>query len=268
MGGIIACEPIYNAHMLTTFPTPRLEFAKPLINAAGSLGFTPDSYGPISTETLGAFVTNPISSRARQAANLPCLKRFPGGVLLHTGHPNPGLSRTIKTYSASWARALVPIIVHLLSTKADELRKAVLRLEELENVVAIEIGFVADSSIELVSELIKSGAGELSIIAQLPLTRALDLSSAAMEAGASVISLGPPRGSLVGPNGKLVSGRMYGPAIFPLALETVRQISEMDIPIIGAGGVGSEEQANSMLAAGAMAVQMDVGLWKGITNNE
>ena len=258
----------YNADMLTTYPAPSLEFAKPLMNAAGSLGFTPDSYGAISIEKFGAFVTNPISIRARKTANPPVLVAFPGGVLMHSGHPNPGISNVIKTYSASWARAPVPIIVHLLSAKAEDARKAIFRLEELENIMAIEIGFEADSSTDLVFELVKSSIGELPLIAQLPLARALDLASTAIEAGASAISLGPPRGSLFTRDGKMVSGRLYGPAIFPQALEMVRQIREMDIPTIGGGGVENEEQANVMLEAGATAVQMDVALWKGTTDTK
>lgn len=254
--------------MLAAYPTPSLEFAKPLMNAAGSLGISPDPYGAISIENFGAFVTNPISARARKVANPPSLVPFPGGVLIHSGHPNPGISNVIKTYSASWARASLPIIVHLLSAKAEDAHKAILRLEELENVMAIEIGFEENSSTDLIFELVKSSVGELPIIVRIPLARVLDLASAAIEAGASAISLGPPRGSLLSKDGKLVSGRIYGPAIFPQALEMVRLIREMDIPIIGAGGVESEAQAKGMLAAGAMAVQMDVGLWKGITNTK
>jgi dihydroorotate dehydrogenase (NAD+) catalytic subunit len=82
-----------------------------------------------------------------------------------------------------------------------------------------------------------------------------------MDAGASALSLGPPRGAITA-GGKLVSGRLYGPAIFPQALETVRQISKAGYPTIGAGGVQSEQDAEAMIAAGAMAVQLDLSLWK------
>lgn len=248
--------------MSTDFPAPSLEFAHPLMNAAGSLGFVPDPRGPVSLEKFGAFVTNPISTRARRVANPPSLLPFTGGVLLHTGHPNPGVSSATKQYAAAWARSPVPITVHLLSGKPEEMRKAVLRFEELENTLAIEIGFEADSSVNQVVELIHAAMGELPVIAQLPLPRALELAEDAMEAGASAISLGPPRGALPGYDGKLTSGRLYGPAIFPQALEAVRQLSDAGYPVIGAGGVEGEAQVEAMLRTGAMAVQMDVGLWK------
>jgi dihydroorotate dehydrogenase (NAD+) catalytic subunit len=241
---------------------PGLEFERPLINAAGSLGFTPDVHGPTQIDKFGAFVTNPISTRTRKPANPPRLLEFPGGILLHTGHPNPGVSGAIKTYASSWVRSPLPVVIHLLTGKPEDVRKAILRFEELENVMAVELGFEPDSSAELVGSTVKSALGELPILAQTPLSR-LDLAETAMRSGASALSLGPPRGSLPTPAGILVSGRLYGPSIFPLALEAVRQLKQMDIKVIGSGGVEREDQAEAMLAAGAIAVQMDVGLWKG-----
>lgn len=233
------------------------------MNAAGSLGFTPDVHGPIHIDKFGAFVTNPISARARKTVNPPSLLEFPGGILVHTGHPNPGVNGAIKAYAKNWARSPLPVIVHLLSGKPEDVRKAVQRFEELENVMAVELGFETDSSIDLVGSTVKSALGELPIVAQIPLSR-LDLAEPAIRSGASAISLGPPRGALPSGAGKTVSGRLYGPAIFPLALEAVQQLRQMQINVIGAGGVEREDQAVVMLDAGAIAIQMDVGLWKGI----
>jgi dihydroorotate dehydrogenase len=42
-----------------------LYFRKPLMNAAGSLGFAPDSRAGISLDSFGAFVTKPFSLRTR-----------------------------------------------------------------------------------------------------------------------------------------------------------------------------------------------------------
>lgn len=233
-----------------------------MMNAAGSLGFAPDPRGPVSLEKFGAFVTNPISTRARRAAGSPKLSPFPGGILLHTGYPNPGVAGAIKDNAAAWARSQAPIIIHLLSGKPEELRKAVLRFEELENVMAVEIGFQEDSSGHMVAGLVQAASGELPVIAQLPLSRALELALGTLDAGASAISLGPPRGALPDSDGRLISGRLYGPSLFPQALEAVRQISRAGYPVIGAGGVESETRAEAMLAAGAIAVQLDISLWK------
>ncbi|HLE73512.1 MAG TPA: hypothetical protein VI688_04655 [Anaerolineales bacterium] len=241
-----------------------LDLRVPWMNAAGSLGFAPDPRRPTFLDSLGAFVTNPISPRPRRASQPPRQLSFPGGVLLHTGRPNPGLNVAIKRYAAAWARASLPIIVHLFSSKPDELRKAVLRVEDLENVMAVEISLEADSSPELAMELVLATQGELPIIVQLPLYRALEMADKVSQAGAAAISLGPARGALPGPDGKFISGRLYGAAFFPPGLETVRQLSKANLPIIGSGGVETRSQGEVMLAAGAVAVQLDVGLWKTV----
>jgi dihydroorotate dehydrogenase len=59
-----------------------------------------------------------------------------------------------------------------------------------------------------------------------------------------------------------VTGRLSGPALFPQALLAVRDAARVNIPVIGAGGVGSKENADAMLSAGALAAQVDASLWK------
>ena len=81
--------------------------------------------------------------------------------------------------------------------------------------------------------------------------------------GLAALSLGPPRGLLPAPDGGLARGRLYGPAVFPLALATVKALSRFGVPVIGGGGVYRMEQAEAMLGAGAMAVQLDAVLWRG-----
>jgi len=61
--------------------------------------------------------------------------------------------------------------------------------------------------------------------------------------------------------GELITGRLYGPSLFPRALETVYSAAKIGLPIIGAGGVWSKENAEAMVAAGALAVQVDAALW-------
>lgn len=247
--------------MSTSLPAPGIDLRTPWMNAAGSLGFAPDPHNSGPFEHYGAFVTNPISVSPRRASQAVRLLEFPGGVLLHTGHPNPGLRSVVKEYAAAWAHAPLPIIVHLLATKRDELRKAVLRIEDLENILAIELGFESDIETKDLGQLLRAAQGELPLITQLPLLRASQLMQMAAEAGIAAISLAPPRGALPAADGKLVNGRLYGPAIFPLALDTVRKLAALEIPIIGAGGIQTRSQGEAMLAAGASAVQVDVSLW-------
>src|SRR5689334_10037783 len=106
-----------------------LYFSKPLMNAAGSLGFSPDPRNGISLDSLGAFVTNPISLRPRLPTAQPAVAEFPGGFLLHSGLPNPGLSKVIKSHAARWDQAGLPIIVNLMADRPEETQQMVRALE-------------------------------------------------------------------------------------------------------------------------------------------
>jgi dihydroorotate dehydrogenase len=59
-----------------------------------------------------------------------------------------------------------------------------------------------------------------------------------------------------------VHGRLYGPAVFPLALRAVAELKEhLGVPIIAGGGVYGHEQAAALLRAGAAVVQLDGVMW-------
>src|SRR5512139_417108 len=100
-------------------PKNDLTLATPLMNAAGSLGFAPDTRAGIDLARLGLFITNPISLKARVPAHGERFLSYPGGFLLHTGHPNPGFREVIKRNAAHWARSSLPVVVHLLAETPD-----------------------------------------------------------------------------------------------------------------------------------------------------
>jgi dihydroorotate dehydrogenase (NAD+) catalytic subunit len=243
-----------------------IDFRSPLLNAAGSLGFSPHKGLSIESSGMGAFITNPISLRPRKSARDGQQIDFPGGVLLHSGHPNPGISPSMKKYAASWARAQLPIIVHLLGTEPSEVKEASRRLEELENVMAIELSVGPAASATLARDLYTAAIGELPLIAQLPFESALPFAGAAIDAGASALSFAAPRGSLLGAQGELISGRLYGPSLFPHTLQLVDALVSFAVPIWGSGGIYQKLHAEQMLNAGAQAVQLDTVLWKSDTD--
>ena len=240
-------------------------FSSPIMNAAGSLGFSPDPHGLNDLSAFGAFVTNPISPKSRKAARGTRLLPYPSGLLLHSGHPNPGLRTVLKKHRKRWARAGLPVIVHLLGSDPGEMQRMALQLEEIEIVMGIEVGFPHDIDIPTLQEMISGALGELPLMARLPMARALELAHPAMDAGASVISLGPQRGTLIDPQGKAVHGRLYGPGVFPQALEKVHSLADQKISVVGAGGIYENAQAQAMLEAGAVAVQVDTALWLGFS---
>ena len=241
-----------------------LYFSKPLMNAAGSLGFAPElralkDLGVL--EGFGAFVTNPFSLRPRVPAARPEIIEYPGGFLLHTGLPNPGFQPGLKKYSAKWSRSELPIIVHLMADRPEETQKMARALETQENVMAVELGFAPLLANDIILLTLEMCLGELPLIFSLPIEQVLSLGPRLIQDGAQAISIAMPRGALTKPDSPLITGRLYGPSVFPHTLETVYSAAKLGLPIIGAGGVWTKENAGAMLSAGALAVQVDAALW-------
>ena len=129
--------------------------------------------------------------------------------------------------------------------------------------IAVEIGLPTEIDSKEAIVVVKSAIGELPVIIRLPITRAVELGELLHQAGASAVSLGPPRGALPGPGGENIQGRSYGPSVFPQALRAVEVLARRGVPVIGGGGVYKPEQADAMLDTGALAVQLDTVLWRG-----
>ena len=240
-----------------------LYFSKPLMNAAGSLGFAPDTRLGISLESLGAFVTNPFSLRPRMPTAKPAVIQHPGGFLLHTGLPNPGFRAGVKRYSAKWARAELPIIVHLMADRPEETQRMVRMLEAQENIMAVELGFAPLLANDIILIILEMCLGELPLIFSLPVEQILTIGPRLIQGGAQAISVATPRGALPlsSDPSRLITGRLYGPSLFPQTLETVFSAAKVGLPIIGAGGVWTKENVEAMISAGALAVQVDAVLW-------
>ena len=235
-------------------------FSKPIMNAAGTLGFAPDLRAPVPWDDFGAFVTNPLSLRPRTAAAQPALIEYPGGFLLHTGLPNPGFDSVLKKYSRRWNDSSLPIIVNLMADRPEETKHMVEKLENVENVMAVELGFAPLLSDDIILLVLEMCLGELPLIFSLPSEQVLSLGPRLMQDGTAAISLSAPRGAL-NQDGKIIEGRLYGPSLFPQTLEIVHSAAKIGIPIIGAGGVTTQSAAQDLLTAGALAVQMDAALW-------
>jgi dihydroorotate dehydrogenase (NAD+) catalytic subunit len=239
-----------------------LEISTPYLNAAGTLGYAPPA-GWCFPELPGAFITNPVSLSARTPAQNRAALTFPGGYLLHSGLPNPGLKAVIRQHADAWRRSSLPTWVHLLAEHPDEIHSMALMLEEVEGVAALEVGIPPKVEGALALDLLQAAQGELPVIAALPLHLADQTWLADLPGrGLRALTLSAPRGSLPTPAGEVISGRMNGAGIFPLMLAAVKRLQPLGIPLIAGAGVTSPGSAQTLLTHGASAVQLDAALWK------
>lgn len=235
----------------------------PYVNAAGSLGFYPEVSAVSDWHLLGAFITNPVSLKARKPAESRVYIKFAGGFLLHTGLPNPGFSSVLKRYAQRWARAPLPVIVHLIAEDMKGLTQMVQRLEVCENVIAVELGFAPDTNADEAGMLIDSAFGELPIIICLNPYQVSTIAPALVDSRVSMVHICEARGMLPDDDGKLVRGRLYGPGLFPTALPAVHELAALGFSVIGGGGVYTNAQVKTLFQAGAAAVSLDAVFWHG-----
>ncbi len=228
------------------------------MNAAGFGGWV---CRPAWHGLLEGFVTNPLSRQRRTPARPPRYAQAAGSILLHTGHPNPGLRAALRRYADAWARSPVPVWVHLL---ADEnLAEALDLLEESGAAAGVEVRLPPGCDAQTARRIVRAAWGKLPLLVQIPWENALATAEVVFETVEAPVSLGAPRGMCFAGKGERLHGRMYGPALLPQALALVEAISGRGIPVAGAGGAVTPRDVEAFFQAGAAAVQVDTVLWRG-----
>jgi dihydroorotate dehydrogenase (NAD+) catalytic subunit len=238
----------------------------PVMPAAGTVGMAFTYNNLVKLEKLGAFVTNPITYEPWSPATGTRVVPLDAGVLVHTGLPNNGLSKTIKEYHLVWREMPVPVILHLVATTVDHIERAIEQIDQQDGIAAVELGLDDDITRQDAEAFVKAATkhAEKPIIVRLPTYDAQNIAATVADAGAdALVVAAAPRGTARDPrSGKLVSGRVYGPLVKPMILRLVGLLTRrIKIPIIGSGGIHSTQDARDYLEAGAVAVQVDSATW-------
>jgi dihydroorotate dehydrogenase len=232
----------------------------PWINAPGFLGYLPPSKLDFPAE-MGAFLPPPLSLISRNPAKTRTAIPFGGGVLLRTGLPNPGIAVAIRQYQQRWSRLELPLWLSLLPRDADEAREMSELVDELDCVVTFQILLPRGASMQERAEILSAAQGEKPFFVELPLDEVnRECVGVIQKSSASGIVISAPRGILL-KDEQWVSGRLYGPALFPQAARIVRELVKAKISVIAGCGVCTIDQGESLLAMGTIAVQVDVALW-------
>jgi dihydroorotate dehydrogenase (NAD+) catalytic subunit len=245
-----------------------LRLRTPLIPASGTL--SKEALGEVGG-VYGAMLPKTTTPAARAGNPPPRIAETPAGMVNSIGLQNPGVDAFLQGLDAFDLG--IPIFVSvagetteqfslLCETLAGEARVSAVELNlSCPNVECGGLAFCAGpASVEEVVAACRAAVPGKPIIAKLTNEGALENARAAESAGAeglTVINTLPALTIDARTRKVLVRGGLSGPAIKPVALRAVYDVSgAVNIPVIGSGGVVSGTDVAEFMLAGATAVQV------------
>jgi dihydroorotate dehydrogenase (NAD+) catalytic subunit len=256
-----------------------LKLANPTMLASGILGLSGLTLKRVVDAGAGAVVTKSVGLESREGYPNPTVVQTECGLLNAVGLPNPGVhyfSQEIRE-----AKKLgVPIIVSVYSFSSEEFAEAA-RVAVEAGADAIELnvscphvektGAEIGQSPQLVAEIVKKVKDKVDkpVFAKLTpnVANIAEVTKAATEAGADAITaINTVKAMAIDvetarPILANKIGGLSGTAIKPIAVRCVFEIyREVDVPVIGCGGISTWRDAVEFMLAGASAVQIGTAI--------
>ena len=250
----------------------------PIIPASGTFGYGYEFAEWYDINLLGTFSFKGTTRQERFGNPTPRIAECASGMLNAVGLRNPGVDKVISEELPKLKQVFhKPVMANISGFSVDDYVYVSKLLDEQESVGWLEIniscpnvhggGMSFGTTCEGAYEVIRAVKNECRkpVIAKLSpnVTDIVSIAEACEEAGADGISL---INTLLGMRINLRTGKpllanttggLSGPAVFPIAVRMVYQVSKaVHIPVIGMGGVSSAEDVIEMMMAGASAVEV------------
>ena len=255
-----------------------IELSNPIIPASGTFGYGHEFAGFYDLNILGTFSMKGTTLEPRYGNPTPRIAEAPAGMLNAVGLQNPGVDAVIAEELPRLKEVFhKPVIANVSGFSPEEYTAVCAKFDAEPQVGWLEVNiscpnvhgggmsFGTDPKAAAeVTRAVKAVTTKPVIVKLSPnVTDIVSIAKACEDAGADGLSLINTLLSLRidlktrRPILANTTGGLSGPAIFPLALRMVWQVSQaVKIPVIGLGGVSSAEDAAEMLLAGATAVQV------------
>ncbi len=254
-----------------------LKLRNPVMTASGTFGYAREFEPYVNLHHLGAVVVKGISLEPRVGNPPPRIVETACGMLNAIGLENVGVERFVREKMSSLQDVNVPVFVNILGDSLDEYREIARHLHGVPGIAGIEVniscpnvkkGGVAFGTVpEMAASVTEAVKAESSVPVVVKLSPNVSditvIAKAVEDAGADAVSL---INTLIGmaidyksrkPRIANVIGGLSGPAIKPVALRMVYQVSQaVSIPVIGIGGIESWQDVVEFMLAGATAVQI------------
>jgi len=251
----------------------------PLLNASGCLDALT---APDVARSLDAFVTKTVTPLAREGNPPPRIAETEAGMLNSIGLQNPGIDAVLEKYAPLWQRWSVPVIVNVAGESIADYVEVVRRLDGVPGVAGVELNiscpnvgkgglqFAIDAEAAgAVTAAVRRATG-LPLLVKLspnvadvrPIARAIEAAGADAISAINTLSGIAVARDRTRPLLGNVFGGLSGPAIKPVALRIVYEVSQVvDIPVVAIGGIVELGDVLDFLAVGAVAVQVGTAIF-------
>lgn len=250
----------------------------PIIPASGTFGFGQEYKEFYDINMLGSISFKGTTAEPRFGNPLPRIAECYSGIINSVGLQNPGLEKVIEEEIPNLAKIFrKKLIANISGFSIEEYKTCAKAMDECDEVGIIEVniscpnvhnggmayGVDAKNAAE-VTEAVKKVAKKPVYIKLSPnVTDIVEIARACEAAGADGLSLVNTFTAMridIKKRKPVIAnkiGGFSGPAIFPIALRMVYQVSKaVHIPIIGLGGISNVDDVIEMMMAGATAVQI------------
>ena len=253
-----------------------LALRNPVLTASGTFGYGSEFAPFVDLRRLGGIVAKSLTLEPRVGNPPPRIAEVPSGMLNAISLENVGVEHFLAEKVPALAKE-VTIIASVFGHEVSEYAEVARRLSEEPRIAAIEVNascpHVKSGGMEFGQDpgVLASLVGAVRAASSRPLlvklspnvTRIVEMAKVCQEEGADAVSLINTVQALDvdietrRPVLSNVLGGLSGPAIRPIALRMVWQVSQaLSIPICGIGGIGTSEDAVKFLLCGASAVQV------------
>ncbi len=254
-----------------------LTLKNPVMTASGTFGYGLEYADFINLEDLGGIIVKGTTLHHREGNPYPRMAETPSGMLNAVGLQNKGVDYFVEHIYPTIKDIKTNMIVNVSGSTIDDYVTAAARINELDNIPAIELNVscpnvkqggmafgVTCAGIQQVVAAVREVYKKHLIVKLSPnVTNIAELAVAAEASGADSVSL---INTLLGmaidaekrrPKLSTVTGGLSGACVKPVALRMVWQVYKVvKIPVIGLGGISSATDAIEFMLAGASAVQI------------
>lgn len=254
-----------------------LFLTNPVMTASGTFGYGEEYEDFMDISKLGGIVVKGTTQERREGNAYPRLAETPSGMINAVGLQNKGIEYFCKNIYPRIKGKNKNTIVNVSGSCIEDYCKVAEMVAQLEDIPAIELNiscpnvkhggmtFGVDKNLAsvLVGEIRKIYKKHLIVKLSPNVTNIVEIAQSVEKAGADSLSLINTVLAMAVDSEKqkpiisTITGGLSGPAIKPIALRCVWQVAHnVNIPVIGMGGIQSAADAIEFLLVGASAVQV------------